>query len=180
MIALIFDTETTGLVNNRSLPLDRLPEIIEWCSFLVNLETGKILKEYETLVKPTVFPMSAQTIKETKTKLTNGMLEKAKTFKDLAPKIVKIIEDAPLLIAHNVSFDKEMCDIEMERLGQSIKWPPVRCTVEQSVFVKGKRLNLTKLHAELFGTEFEDAHRARNDVAALTRCAIEMFRRGWL
>jgi len=29
MIALVFDTETTGLVNNRTLRLDRQPEIIE-------------------------------------------------------------------------------------------------------------------------------------------------------
>jgi len=45
---ICFDTETTGLVQMRLVPLDRQPEITEF--FSVSLETEK---EYGTLIKPT-------------------------------------------------------------------------------------------------------------------------------
>jgi DNA polymerase III subunit epsilon len=180
MQVLIFDTETTGLIQNRSLAIDKQPEVIELCAFMVNLKTGKIITEFETLVKPVAFPMTPQIMAETKTQLSNEMLSGAKSFKELAPKIKSIMEAAPIVLAHNASFDQEMLDIEYERLGQKLKWPPLYCTVEQTVHLKGRRLNLTNLHIALLGKPFEDAHRARNDVMALTRCAIEMFKRGLL
>jgi DNA polymerase III epsilon subunit-like protein len=180
MQALVLDTETTGLVQNRSISLDQQPEIIEISAHLVNLKSGKLMSEYDTLIKPTIYPMTAQTIKETKTKLSNEMLKDAKTFKDLAPKIKKLLEEAPNVIAHNCAFDTEMFDIEFERLGQTVKWPNRICTVEQSIHLKGKRLNLTALHVEMTGKPFDDAHRAKSDVQALTRCAIAMYKKGLL
>ena len=53
MKAVIFDTETTGLVKNRTIKLDNQPEIIEFYGALVDLgKKGKILKEVDTLIKP--------------------------------------------------------------------------------------------------------------------------------
>jgi DNA polymerase III epsilon subunit-like protein len=81
------------------------------------------------------------------------------------------------VIAHNLSYDRDMLNIEFQRLGHFIAWPPGLCTVEQSVHYKGYRLNLTGLHEYLFGQPFAGAHRARPDVEALTRCCVEMFKR---
>jgi DNA polymerase III epsilon subunit-like protein len=101
-------------------------------------------------------------------------------FVGVANQIFSFIESAPLIIAHNLSFDKDALEIEAERLGRTIAWPPGLCSVEQSLHLKSKRLTLKKLHAELFGKEFEGAHRAKTDVQALVRCCVELFKRGVL
>jgi DNA polymerase III alpha subunit (gram-positive type) len=177
MKAVVLDTETTGLIHNRSIALDRLPEVIEFFSCNVDLATGKIGKKYETLIKPRNFPMSEKTIRETRTQLSNDILQDAFPFEKAAPAIKKIIEDAPVVIAHNVAFDKEMLDVEFERIGQKLKWPRVICTIEQTLHIKGYRLNLTNLHVELFGKKFDSAHRAKADVLALTKCCVELYKR---
>jgi hypothetical protein len=73
-----------------------------------------------------------------------------------------------------------MVDIEAQRLGIELRWPRLVCTVEQTIALKGYRLSLENLHKELFGEPFEGAHRAKADVAALTRCCRELFKRGMI
>ena len=85
------------------------------------------------------------------------------------------------MIAHNLSYDYAVLMAEFSRCCTegSVKWPIRRiCTVQETEFMKGFRLNLTSLHEELFGEPFAGAHRARTDVEALTRCCIELFKRG--
>jgi DNA polymerase-3 subunit epsilon len=183
--ALIFDTETTGLPKNRTIKLDKQPDIIEFYGQMVNLKTGKIGPKWGTLIKPrkplsdTLGPGEKKTISQI-TGITNEMLKDAPSFKDVSKQIVKMIRNSPVVIAHNLSFDAEMIDIELERLKIALEWPRKICTVEATIAMKGFRLNLTKLHLELFGKEFEDAHRAKGDVDALTPCCIELFKRGIL
>ena len=185
MKALIFDTETTGLPKNRTVKLDKQPEIIEFSGQMVNLKTGKIGKKINTLIKPSK-PLTDQPpsgSKKTITEITgisNEMLADQQPFKYHSKAIFKLIQEAPVVIAHNLSFDAEMIDIEAERISCEVKWPRKICSVEATIAMKGKRLTLTNLHLELFGEAFEDAHRAQNDVDALTRCCIELFKRGML
>jgi DNA polymerase III epsilon subunit-like protein len=152
---------------------------------LVDLKSGHIFGEYETLIKPSK-PLSdipAPGDKKTITKITgitNEMLEGAPSFKDVADKIIRRIEDAPATITHNHSFDKEMLDIEAERIGLKIRWPRSICTIEQTIVMKGYRLSMGALHQLLFDEKFEGAHRAKVDVTALTRCCVELLKRGVL
>jgi inhibitor of KinA sporulation pathway (predicted exonuclease) len=153
MKAFIFDTETTGLIKNRSRSLDDQPEVIEFFGHLYDLKKDKPIKEFETLIKPSKFPMTDQIIKDTKTKLSNDMLKDAPSFAEVAPNIKKLIEAGPT--------DKYLC------------------TIEQTMHIKGFRLNLTRLHEHLFdGQSFSDAHRARSDVDALTRCCVKLYQQG--
>jgi DNA polymerase III alpha subunit (gram-positive type) len=157
------------------MPINRLPEIVEFCGITLNLETGEILKEIDTLIKP------SKSVTEETTKITglrDEDLEGAGAFADKKDGIRNLIESAPLVIAHNLSYDKEMIDIEYERLGETIRWPRLLCTVEATIYLKGYRMNLTGLHEYLFGTGFPSAHRARNDVEALVRCCVELHKRG--
>ncbi len=177
MKALIFDTETTGLISTRLVPLDKQPEIIEIYGALVDLDTGEIKHEFESLFKPQT-PINEESKAHKKVGITNKMVENELFFSTHAHGIKTIIENAPLVIAHNVAFDKEMVDIEYERLGTTIKWPRVLCTVEQTVHLCGYRLSLTELHKHLFKKKFVDAHRAKADVAALIACCVELHKRG--
>lgn len=180
MKILIFDTETTGLIQNHSIPLNKQPEVTEFYGAVVDLKTGRRGKTIDTLIRPAAFPISPETIKATKTKITNQMLSDQPTFKELADPIKELIETSPAVIAHNATFDREMINIEFERLNFVVKWPRVFCSVELTMHVKRRRCSLTNLHEYLFDEAFADAHRAGPDTQALIRCVREMFKRGWI
>jgi DNA polymerase-3 subunit epsilon len=183
MIAAIFDTETSGLVANHTIKLDQQAEIIEFYGAVVDLSTGEILREVEQLIKPRV-PLSdippfgsKKTISQI-TGITNSMLADSPAFKDVADRIEMLLCSTPYVIAHNVSFDQEMVDLEFERLQRKMVWPRAICTVEATAHLKGMRLSMTKLHKFLFDKDFPDAHRAKADTQALIRCAVELYKRG--
>lgn len=170
----VFDTETTGLIRNRRMPLGKQPEVIEFYGALVDLSTGEIKAEAEYLIKPErAIPDEVIKI----THITNEDVKDCQPFKAVADDIMQHLMSAPVL-AHNLSFDKEMLDIEFERLERTITWPPGICTVEQTIHMRGYRLSLTALYEALFDETFADAHRARHDVEALIRCAVELRKRG--
>lgn len=174
VIVFLFDTETTGLLDSHLIPLAKQPHIIEFYGCLADLSTGEIIGEIDHLIKPPV-PISEEITRITG--LTDEALKDSPPFAAVAGRIRAAIEDAPRVVAHNLSYDREMIDIEFERLEQKVKWPRLLCTVEATLHLKGFRLNLTGLHEHLFGEGFPSAHRARNDVQALLRCACELHRR---
>jgi DNA polymerase III epsilon subunit-like protein len=178
MMALIFDTETTGLISNKTVKLEKQPEIIEFFAALTDLKTGEYNRHLNLLIKPTN-KIPEDLIKKGKTKLDDEMLVNEPPFAMVAPAIRGIIESSPLVIAHNLAFDMEMVNIEFERLKQTpVSWPPGICTVEQTVHLEGKRLSLSALHERFFKVKFEGAHRAQVDVEALIRCCVELHRLG--
>lgn len=181
--ALVLDTETTGLIDNRSVGLNRLPEVIEFYGALADLASGEVLSELHHLIKPSrpLSDVPEGKGKKTITQITgisNDMLKDAKPFEAVAGLIFDYVERAPLVIAQNASFDKEMLDIEAERIGRTIKWPPVLCLIEQTIHLKGFRLKLSDLHQLLVGEPFTGAHRAKADTMALLRCCVVLHKRG--
>lgn len=187
VIALILDTETTGLIENRSMSLDRLPEVIEFYGVRVDLDKkGKVSAVMHHMIRPSrpfleERDANAKKSRKTITEITglrNADLKGAPPFSRVADDIFSFIEGSPLVIAQNASFDRDMLDIEAERLDRRVAWPPLVCTIEQSVHYKGYRLNLGDLHEHLLGVKFEGAHRAQADVEALVRCCVAMRKRG--
>lgn len=175
-LAFCLDCETTGLVKNRSTPLDQQPEIVEFYGCLVDLHTGKIYSEFEYLFKPRR-PMKDDVIKIHG--ITNEAVADCPLFtRENALAFKAAFEKAPCVIAHNLNFDVDMIELEMQRHGLTVEWPQKICTVEQTLHVKGYRLNLNALHEWLFNESFRGAHRARVDVMALVRCAMELSKRG--
>lgn len=176
MIALVFDTETTDLVINRTVRLEKAPEMIEFYGCIVDLSANQILEELDLLIKPkNKIDETSKAFKAVG--ITNEMVKDAPSFENVSDKIRDIIKQAPLAIAHNVSFDKEMVDIEFARLGQNIEWPELLCTVESTVYLQGYRMAMNDLHNYLFGEGFTGAHRAKVDVQALVKCCVELHRR---
>lgn len=183
MKIMAFDTETTGLIGNHTMKLDKQPELIEFYGCIVDLATGEIGEAVNLLVKP-VKPIKEGFDGSKITQITgiDDVLledERASSFNTLKDIFYSFIETAPGVLAHNLSFDMEIMDLEFERRGMKVTWPNVRiCTVEQTVHLKGYRLSLAGLHELLFGEAFPEAHRAKNDVTAMVRCAVELFKRG--
>lgn len=185
MIAFVFDTETSDLVANRTLRLDKQLNVIEFYGALVDLTYGQVMDDFETLIKPSK-PLTDEkkgkrkrTISEI-TGITNEMLTDAPAFDKVADAIRRCVERAPLVISHNLSFDKDALEIEFARLGQTLTWPPGICTVEASVHCKGYRMSLPELHQFLFNEEVTDHHRAKVDTEHLINCCVELQRRDML
>jgi DNA polymerase III alpha subunit (gram-positive type) len=175
MLALLFDTETNGLIDNRALRLDMQPEIFEWYSCLVDLRTDTLIEELEFMCKPRR-KLLKEVIKVTG--VTDDMLKDQLPFSHYAPAVREALAKPECTIGHNINHDVECTEIEFERLGQRIEWRQKICTVEATIHMKGFRLKLAQLYAELFnGEAFADAHRAKNDVMALRRIAVELYRR---
>jgi DNA polymerase III alpha subunit (gram-positive type) len=175
MLALLYDTETTGLISNHTIKLTHQPHIIEFYGCVADLKSGEVIREVHHLIKP---PIEIDQEIIDITTITNDDVSKSPSFDKVSGEIFKFIEEAPILIAHNASFDKEIMDLEAERLKRTINWPrKILCTVEQTIALKGMRLTLSDLHNFLFGETFSGAHRANVDVKALLRCCVELHKR---
>lgn len=177
-IVAIFDTETTGLIKNSRLALDKQPSVIEFYGELVDDATGEVKKEVEFLAYPG-FPL--EPIITQITGLTDADLINQPKFAVNIHRVVDFFAGAEEAVAHNLQYDRGMIGFEMARAGIDFVWPAkLTCTVQRTEHLKGHRLNLSKLHELLFGQPFDGAHRAREDVKALTRCFLELRKRGEL
>lgn len=175
---LVFDTETTGLVENMTTRLDHQPEVIEFCGMTIDPYTGKVYDIFDRLIKP-IQPISEEITKMNG--ITNGMVKGASSFAFLAPTIRDLIERSDVVVAHNAAFDRDMVNLEFTRLGMTkIAWPHIICTIEATIHLTGYRLSLSALYEFLFKEKFEGAHRAKADVEALCRIVIELMKRGEL
>ena len=179
MIVLCFDTETSGLIENMSVRLSKQPEVVEFAGILADLDTGEVLEEYETLVRPTLGRIDERGKAFNAHRITNDMVAEAPTFSQVADRLLALVLRSPAVLAHNAAFDVDMMTVEFQRTGRtSVVWPRQICTVEQSAHYRGNRMSLGDLHLHLFGERHADAHRAMPDVRALLRVAIEMRKRG--
>ena len=177
MIVAAIDTETTGLIESRLMRLELQPHVIQFAGVVVDLDGGKILDELELMIKPPRLDLVTKKITDL-TGITREMLAQARPFSAYAEDVYNLIESAPCVAAHNLTFDAAMIDLEGERIGKKVEWPERRiCTVEQSVHLKGYNPDLTTLHQFLLGDKFEMAHTAGADVRALVACLVEMRRR---
>ena len=175
MKLLFMDFETTGLIKNCVIPLNKQPHAIEYYGCIVDSETLEIENELDTLFFPPV-EISAEITKITGIKSEDVI--GAPKFAERADEIEAQMNACDFMVAHNASYDGDIMRIEFERLGRTPRIPRLFCTVEQTYPLTGVRLSLTALHDLLFGEKFSGAHRAKDDVQALVRCYRELVKRG--
>lgn len=178
MRAVLFDTETTDLVSNSLLPLEEQPYIVEFYAMTLELsgEEWKKVDEFETFVKPPV-PVTETTTKITG--ITPEDVRDAPRWSEIVVRAHQILQNAEIVVAHNLSFDMAMIEFEAERAEMGApEWPDWKiCTVEATEYFESHRLKLADLHQNLFGEKFTGAHRARTDVEAMGRCFVELWKR---
>lgn len=177
-MAIIFDTETTGFITSVDAPLQTQPKIIELFALKVCDQSFEVQDELELLIDP------KQQLDEEIIRIT-GLKDEDLKGKGGFPAHYGAIRDfwfgQKHAIGHNITFDCDMLEVELRRIGMVTRFPWTMnrvCTVEASEHYFGRRLKLIDLHTYLFGEGFEQAHRARNDVMATYRCFKEMARRG--
>lgn len=175
MRTLLFDTETTALAKNSLIRLEKQPYVIEWYGLTLNDN----LEETEHWGSLFAYhkPLPAEIVRITH--IADADLVGAPKFFEKAEELRHYIESHDRVVGHNLTFDMDRVDQEMARANMAVEWPSDKiCTVEQTEFIKGYRFSLSALHEYLFGETFKDAHRAEADVRAMTRCYIELVKRG--
>ncbi len=178
MKAFIFDTETDALISNKIVRQEKWPRVIEFCGKVYDTEKKTVTSTINTLIKSgRKIPKEVVEI----TSITDDMIVDAPRLQDVADQIRNIAQACDVIVAHNLSFDKMVMELEAKRLELSPffrKEQRLFCTVEATEHYKGHRLNLNALHEYLFSEPFTGAHRAEVDVDALVRCFAEIYNRG--
>ena len=181
--AIVYDTETTGLIKPTANKISEQPYITEiYCAKLLHKEGGSIeqIDEFEQLYHVPV-PLSKEITRITG--LTDEDLVNQPSFGQRYKRLATFFTGVNRLVAHNLAFDRSMVANELVRIDKVIEFPwPMNhiCTVEKTIHIEQRRMNLTRLHNHLFGCGFPDAHRAKNDVLPLVRCYVELCKRGMI
>lgn len=202
---IVFDIETTGLVNRPEKEGD--PEPPEGYDDLTELsaikyKNGKEVGRFKTLVKPRK-PIPAEV--EEKTQITNEMVQKdGRPTEEVLPEFFKFIGENPIMVGHNAKwfdtkFLRETCRrYDMPELTEKLVYDHVVDTniIAKKLFpdcvgTKGpdnkwipptpgpdspKNLKLTSL-AEYFGFDTTGAHRAENDVLMAAKVLMKLLER---
>jgi len=181
MKAVIFDTETTGLVKPGLVDLDKQPKIIELGLVIVEKlpHSGewRIAEERNWLINPGE-PITAEITKITGIK--DEDVAGAPSFADLWPEFGPIFGECDIVVAHNLPFDKAMIDNDVKRTpeGPACPWPAIQiCTVQEFTHAFGHRPKLTDLYLRYMSKPLEQTHRASDDAKALAEVllAINFF-----
>lgn len=185
---LFFDTETTGLPKNWQAPLEDLenwPRLVQ-LAWLFADGYGKEVGSGNLIIKPEGFliPESASAVHG----ITTERAEKEGISLDEAlSQFSQAIEQAKIIVAHNISFDEKIIGAEFLRKKIEHKFfeRPQICTMLTSKdfcrIESGRGYKwpkLIELHEKLFDSGFDGAHDALADVRACARCFFELVKKG--
>lgn len=178
MIAL--DWETTGLLKPDACELHLQPFGIQFYACKFN-ESGKIIKEIDTYLKP---PVPIPQIITDITGITNHDVRNAPKFIEIYDDLVDLFLGERTVFAHNCSFDMGILNVELLRHDLETRFPwPVNqvCTVEASYPINNKRMKLGQLYQLATGkTYIEKAHTAKADTKALVDCVLWLKKEGFI
>ena len=179
---IVFDTETTGLINNPASPLSEQPEVIEIAAIKRNDDTLEEVARFQTLIKPRRLPLPPKIIEITG--ITDDQLASERSFAMHVGNLASFFLGERMCVAHNCAYDIGMFTLEMRRLDFMAKfpWPQQHvCTVDANMDILGRRMRLGELYKYVTdGQEIQGAHRAMNDVEALVTVVKWMRKEGKL
>lgn len=161
---LILDTETESLNEDIFITFENLISCppIKQIAWLIYDSDGNKIKEHNIYLN--------------KDNTNEGVSKKA-TLEKL---IQDIKEFNPVLVGHNIRFDKNIIGAELlrENLYHHLIELNYYCTMEQTVdycsLPNNKWPKLQELNYKLFGTNYAGAHDALNDAKATARCFFEL------
>lgn len=177
MKLLAIDFETTGLLKAPTAKHHLQPRAIEFAGCMID-GRGTIIQEDSFLINP------GEEISEEITRITsitNEMLKDALPFKDCWLRLAGFLELADAVVAHNMPFDAYILRRELDAARIEWEWPcPLLCTVELYEPLWGFRPRLIQLYEATTGKQYEQTHRALDDVRALTEILIHDKIAQWL
>jgi DNA polymerase III epsilon subunit family exonuclease len=159
---IFFDTETTGLIQNAALSLDKQPYIIE-IGMVREPEIEGRNKHFHTTLKP---PIPLPKIITKITGLTDEDLDDSPVFEDIYIELCEFVDGEKVWAAHNMPFDKGMLEFELRRcfMDKEFPWPDRYIDTVQLAkpHYNGQYKKLLFLYEDLIGP-YEQTHRAIDD-----------------
>jgi DNA polymerase-3 subunit alpha (Gram-positive type) len=156
-IYVIFDLETTGL----SPKNDKIIEISA-----LKMKNNQIIDKFNALINP---ERSLNLKIENLTNLNSDWLKSFPTIDKILPSFLEFIQDT-ILVAHNAQFDINFIKMNCQKLNLPIINNLSIDTVAFSYhFLKDNQYHSLKYLVKHFNHKIENAHRAINDVEALTK-----------
>ena len=185
---LFFDTETTGLPKNWKAPvtdLNNWPRLVQ-LAFLYYDNNGNKITGGDFIIKPEGFTIPADASRVHGI-YTERAIEEGLNLSTVLEDFHSLINEAEVLVAHNMSFDEKIVGAEFLRLGFENLIPAKTkiCTMQSTTDfcrLKGpygyKWPKLSELHFKLFNAGFDEAHNAAVDINATAKCFWELRRLG--
>jgi len=181
---LFFDTETTGLPKNWKAPvtdLNNWPRLVQ-LAFLLCDKNGNKISGGDYIIKPDGFtiPTDASRIHGIS---TERAIQYGQPLKAVLQVFQTLIDQAEILVAHNMSFDEKIVGAEFLRskMPNSLVDKRKICTMQSTTnfcAIEGsygyKWPKLSELHYKLFKTDFEELHNAAVDIDATAKCFWEL------
>lgn len=192
MKIMIFDTETTGLINNKELDLNKQPRIVQFAYIIWELDKDWKWEKQEEgnfIINPEIkIPHQVSEIHW----IWDVDVKWKPTAKELMPEIIEKINGVDFIVAHNLKFDEAIVKLEIERM--KVLWMPVDflpkgriCTMIASTNICRlskpswaswyKSPKLQEMFYFLFWKYFKWAHDAMQDVKACGYCFVELVKR---
>lgn len=185
---VIFDTETTGLPKNSKIDAmneeGNWPDIVSLSYMVYDMSDGKkLIKKIDNIVKPEDWTIPEESVKFHNITQEYAMEHGAPLY-DVLANFMYEIEDATIIIAHNLHFDKNVVFNALHwRLDVDPRyiWPDNAdfCSFEQYKKEVGhmrKKLNLNAMYEDTFQKPApKNAHNSMRDVEVLD----EIFWERW-
>jgi len=201
MSALIFDTETTGLLPNwffkrnqqdytRDDCIREFPHIVQISFILFNCDTLQIVESHDYIIKvpdDVIISKKSTEIHGIDRQICN---EKGVDLKYALNKFESLYNTADIIVAHNMQFDGPVVQINAIRnnlghiIGNKVK---SYCTMKnttklcniKAVNTRGeykKFPSQSELHVKLFGTAPSNLHNSYHDILICLRCYIMLIK----
>lgn len=180
---LFFDTETTGLPKNPKAPtsdLDNWPRIVQ-IAYLLYDNNGNLIVSEDFIIKPEGFEIPLESSKIHGISTERALLE-GKQIINILKRFTEFVQKSDFLVGHNIFFDKKVVGSEYLRNGleDSLQYKKKICTMSGATKHFKGWITLSELHKRLFGSDFEEAHNASNDIQATAKCFWELRKLGVL
>lgn len=204
---LIFDTETTHLVNRKAdASHPSQPRVVQLAAGLFDLRSGQCIGSVSSIIKPDGFEIAPPikpnglTIEECKAQriplnaadihgiTQERAMDEGVDGGDVFNLFNSMASLSDFGVAHNADFDVLALEVEYNRRALDNHLPEKRlctmrstttlCKLEPFRYGSFKWPTLQELHTHLFGEGFEGAHDALTDVLAAASCFFELRRVG--
>jgi DNA polymerase III epsilon subunit-like protein len=112
---LVFDTETTGLFPKRELyTIENMPHITQLCFIVYDMMTKEVVKKYNKYIN---IPKHVEipTFVTNLTGITREKCDSGVRTIDALRQFYKAYRGCDAVVAHNLTFDKRMIEIEIQR-----------------------------------------------------------------
>lgn len=200
-LLLFFDTETIGLPSDWNAPssdVTNWPRIVQ-ISWIKSNIRGQIISKQNYIVKPNGFSIPSE-VSQIHGITTERALEEGVKLNIILDHFLRDLQNVSYVIGHNISFDKNVVEAELYRIGgerhldevvidkyvDMLETKPTICTMLSSTnycripcYDNGyKWPKLSELYDKLFNKELVDAHDSSVDIQATFDCFWKLVELG--